>query len=60
MGELDISKGFFIPFPKEKVIEVVEPSQEFFHHLDGSSRLRIYDSGTIQLYLSTNNIGDGN
>jgi hypothetical protein len=53
MREFDIAKGFFIPFTKRQLIEIIPPTPEFLAHLDGPSRVQVYDSGTVQLFLST-------
>jgi hypothetical protein len=55
--EPDISTGFFIPFSKHQVNELVLPTQEFLDHLGGPARVRVYDNGAVQLFLST---GDTN
>ncbi|MBN1993405.1 MAG: glycosyltransferase family 39 protein [Anaerolineae bacterium] len=50
--EYDMIKGFSIPFPKEQVIELVPPSESFADYLSGPSRLRVYDNGIVQSFLS--------
>jgi hypothetical protein len=49
----DISTGFFIPHAKHQLNEIVLPTQELFDHLNGPSRVRVYDNGAVQLFLST-------
>ena len=51
--EPDINDGFWIPFPKQQLVEIVPPTQEFLRHLSGISRVRAYDNGTVQLFVST-------
>ncbi|MGD9146907.1 MAG: hypothetical protein PVI80_15180, partial [Anaerolineae bacterium] len=53
----DFEEGFYIPFAKEQFSELVPPTQEFLNHLASPSRMRAYDAGTIQLYLSTSHTG---
>ena len=55
--ESDISKGFYIPFAKPQHHEIVLPTQEFLEHLNGPSRVRVYDNGVVQLFSSTNYAG---
>lgn len=50
--EQDINMGFFIPFAKHQLNETILPTQELIDHLNGPSRLRVYDDGSVQLFLS--------
>lgn len=53
----DINMGFFIPYAKHQLNETVLPTQEFLDHLNGPSRVRVYDDGAVQLFLSTSYTG---
>ncbi|HJZ05360.1 MAG TPA: hypothetical protein VJ327_05875 [Patescibacteria group bacterium] len=55
LREFDLNKGFFIPFPKDKINEFVLPPREFLDYLTGPERMRVYDNGEVSLFLSSNN-----
>jgi hypothetical protein len=51
LREFDFERGFFIPFPKGQILEYARPTQEFYNHLN-ADRLRVYDNGTVSIYLA--------
>ena len=54
LREFDLNKGFFNPFPQDKINEFVPPPQEFLDYIHGLERIKVYDNGEVSLYLSSN------
>lgn len=49
----DMERGYFIPFPKQQILEYTIPAEDFIEYLNGPSRIKVYDNGQVNIYLSS-------